>query len=163
MCSAGVPRVLDLGGNTFSGPFPTALVAQAEAAQSACANMCSVRLLLNGTDMALACPDQLQVSQAQLAFLQQADYVCSDGSGKQVRRLARLAGWCLVCVCVWEGLWVCMGALGSGIAQHSNMQAVRVCMDRVCQAGGGAGNRHVCGAEPDGLLVCMLKLSTSCR
>jgi hypothetical protein len=84
--------VLDLSGNSFQGPFPTALVSQAEAAQAACANMCSVKVLLNGTDMALACPEQLQVLQAQLQFLQQANYVCKDGSGQQVRRCAALLG-----------------------------------------------------------------------
>jgi hypothetical protein len=75
---------MDLSSNSFQGPFPTALVAQAEAAQTACANMCSVKLLLNGSNMALACPDELQVSQAQLQFLQQADYECKDGNGQQV-------------------------------------------------------------------------------
>ncbi|KAF6253768.1 hypothetical protein COO60DRAFT_1463034 [Scenedesmus sp. NREL 46B-D3] len=81
--SAGVPRVLDLSGNTFEGAFPTGLVSQAEAAQAACSNMCSVRVLLGGPDMALACPGELTVSAAQLEFLQQADYVCRDGSGQQ--------------------------------------------------------------------------------
>jgi hypothetical protein len=80
-----VPRLLDLSGNVFSGVFPTALISQAEAAQAACSNMCSVRVLLNGSDMALACPGELAVTQEQLGFLQQQDYTCRDASGQQVR------------------------------------------------------------------------------
>jgi hypothetical protein len=46
--------------------------------------MCSVRVLLNGSDMALACPGEMAVTQEQLGFLQQEDYTCRDGSGQQV-------------------------------------------------------------------------------
>jgi hypothetical protein len=97
---------MDLSGNAFQGAFPTALISQAEAAQTACANMCSVRVLLGGADMSLACPGELRVSQEQLAFLQQEDYTCSDGSGQQVRPVAcHMLSWlvdALVLLFIWH-------------------------------------------------------------
>jgi hypothetical protein len=103
-CSAGVLRLLDLSGNAFSGAFPTSLISQAEAAQAACANMCSVRVLLNGSDMALACPGEMAVTQEQLGFLQQEDYTCRDGSGQQV--------WLVYGRVIWLSVVFCVGLRG---------------------------------------------------
>lgn len=94
-CRGGVPRVMDLSYNAWTGAFPSWLLTQVPRALAACD--CPIYVDVNGPDTQLTCPEitpevRNATSVAEAYYVTRANFSCYDAAvGKEVGQVG--GGW----------------------------------------------------------------------